>query len=321
MATSPSLADLAPYALTVGDTKAFVTKMNGLIGAFGDWRTALNLWSAQFGSAATANLVLSLTDATPNYVLVNGSHGIGAISTAAVNDVNEDPASAPTGIRRAASTALNLPATNAMVLTQKKYNGAAQFSELSTISSAVVREWVQSYSNSRSPWYERWNSYSLPATTFGKSLLNASDASAALSIIGGPSAGIFTPTLGATTTDGSHTYASQVGLYWKVGNRVDFFIYLDIAAGFIDAAISGALLLKGLPYTAISGAGRFSCVSVGDNRVVWASDAKQINARISGATNYVGLQFGRSAAAPISIANTHLDTAFRMAVSGFYYIA
>ena len=62
--------------------------------------------------------------------------------------------------------------------------------------------------------------------------------------------GTFTPTLGATTTDPTvGSYSFQVGKYTKIGNVVNLFLFLDIAAGQITNAGSGDGVIRGLPFT------------------------------------------------------------------------
>lgn len=66
-------------------------------------------------------------------------------------------------------------------------------------------------------------------------------------------AGTFTPTLGATVTDGTHTYAAQTGRYVRIGSLVWFNIEMLMSAK--DAAITGDVLLRGLPFRASPAAG------------------------------------------------------------------
>ena len=61
--------------------------------------------------------------------------------------------------------------------------------------------------------------------------------------------GSWTPVLGATTTDPTiSSYSHQTGRYTKIGNVVNLFMFIDIAAGNITNAGSGDGLIRGLPF-------------------------------------------------------------------------
>lgn len=57
----------------------------------------------------------------------------------------------------------------------------------------------------------------------------------------------WTPTLGASTANGTHTYNAQTGHYVQIGKLVIAWFRIDITT--VDAAISGSLAIKGLPVT------------------------------------------------------------------------
>lgn len=61
-----------------------------------------------------------------------------------------------------------------------------------------------------------------------------------------PEQGEWTPRIGGSVADGAHTYSVQSGSYFKIGTRVfaDFAILLTAK----DAALSGTVTIKGLPF-------------------------------------------------------------------------
>jgi hypothetical protein len=62
------------------------------------------------------------------------------------------------------------------------------------------------------------------------------------------SEGSWTPTIAGATAAGSNTYAIQVGRYIRIGNLVHAWGRCDLSAK--DAAMSGNVLISGLPFTA-----------------------------------------------------------------------
>lgn len=64
--------------------------------------------------------------------------------------------------------------------------------------------------------------------------------------------GFWIPTLGAAVADGSHTYntAGRAGRYTKIGDLV--FVTGQLLITSKDAAMSGALRIRGLPFTVSS---------------------------------------------------------------------
>jgi len=60
----------------------------------------------------------------------------------------------------------------------------------------------------------------------------------------------FTPSIGATGTNGTHTYSSQTGRAIKVGKSVMFAFNIVLTAK--DATISGNLKVRGLPFTEVN---------------------------------------------------------------------
>jgi len=57
----------------------------------------------------------------------------------------------------------------------------------------------------------------------------------------------WTPTLGASSANGTHTYSVQEGTYYKLGKLV--FISFKISISSKDDAISGSVYIRGLPFT------------------------------------------------------------------------
>lgn len=76
-----------------------------------------------------------------------------------------------------------------------------------------------------------------------------------------PSEGTWTPTVGGSVADGTHTYSLQLGTYLKIGRRVfaDFAITLTAK----DAALSGSVFIKGLPFTSKNNAASLAGVAIG----------------------------------------------------------
>jgi len=59
----------------------------------------------------------------------------------------------------------------------------------------------------------------------------------------------FTPKLGASVTDGVHTYNTQAGVFIRLGNLLWFTLTIDVSA--LDVGISGNLLLRDLPFAGV----------------------------------------------------------------------
>ena len=68
--------------------------------------------------------------------------------------------------------------------------------------------------------------------------------------------GTFTPTLGAHSSDGTHSYTTQVGNYTKVGNVVHIWMQMTINTLNTSGTISGNLEISGLPYTSANTTGQ-----------------------------------------------------------------
>ena len=68
--------------------------------------------------------------------------------------------------------------------------------------------------------------------------------------------GTFTPVLGAHSSDGTHSYTTQVGNYTKVGNHVSIWLKVVINTLNTSGTISGNLEIKGLPYTSANTTGQ-----------------------------------------------------------------
>ena len=70
--------------------------------------------------------------------------------------------------------------------------------------------------------------------------------------------GTFTPTIAGSTTAGTATYVSQVGVYTKIGRIVNFSITINYNSG----TGTGNLTISGLPFTSLA-AGANSSASIG----------------------------------------------------------
>ena len=68
--------------------------------------------------------------------------------------------------------------------------------------------------------------------------------------------GTFTPTLGAHSSNGTHSYTTQVGNYTKVGNVVHIWLKMTINTLNTSGTISGNLEISGLPYTSANTTGQ-----------------------------------------------------------------
>jgi len=68
--------------------------------------------------------------------------------------------------------------------------------------------------------------------------------------------GTFTPTLGAHSSNGTHSYTAQVGNYTKVGNVVHIWMKMTINTLNTSGTISGNLEVLGMPYTAANTTGQ-----------------------------------------------------------------
>jgi len=73
--------------------------------------------------------------------------------------------------------------------------------------------------------------------------------------------GSFTPTLGGSVADGTHTYSVQVGRYIRIGNLVHFWVRLALTVK--DPALSGNVSVKGLPFPSSSVTGLQYSAAVG----------------------------------------------------------
>lgn len=72
----------------------------------------------------------------------------------------------------------------------------------------------------------------------------------------------FTPTIGASTTNGTHTYTTQYGRYIKVGRLTTAWINIVLSAK--DAAISGNLRITNLPFSSVNDTGYIASAAVGE---------------------------------------------------------
>jgi hypothetical protein len=73
--------------------------------------------------------------------------------------------------------------------------------------------------------------------------------------------GTWTPTIGASTTNGTHTYSTQYGAYYKDGRFVIAWGAVTLSAK--DAAIVGNLRLNGFPFTSDSTSAALFSMAVG----------------------------------------------------------
>ncbi len=126
--------------------------------------------------------------------------------------------------------------------------------------------------------------------------------------------GSFTPNVEGTTTAGAGTYNSRVGLYTKVGNRVMFNLWINMAAH----TGSGNMAISGLPY--ISGSGtRFHTLNGLYSSDITAPSGHVIVPMIFASTTSI-LMYSNPTGTT-GVAALALDTAFTINISGQYETA
>lgn len=81
-----------------------------------------------------------------------------------------------------------------------------------------------------------------------------------------PDSGSWTPVLQGLTTAGSHTYSAQSGRWERNGKTVR--ISLNIALSAKDAAMSGTVVISGLPFVASATGSVFHVLSIGFARFI-----------------------------------------------------
>jgi hypothetical protein len=126
--------------------------------------------------------------------------------------------------------------------------------------------------------------------------------------------GTFTPFIRGNTTAGTASYARQIGIYTKIGNRVFFTINIEWSSG----TGTGALTIGGLPFTQ-NGDGHDLPYAIGESgNVAW--DANYFPTPAGAHNNtFIYLNTSRVGASGASL-NTNYDAAGYVSMSGHYKI-
>lgn len=128
--------------------------------------------------------------------------------------------------------------------------------------------------------------------------------------------GSWTPVLGATSVDGTHTYTVQYGEFFKIGDIV--FANFNIEINTLGSTISGDIVVRGLPEAA----------SLDTNRVYPISQTKLDNVSFlglpklyvsAGATD-ITLTDTIAGAGPGTITNTMLGTSVSIGGTAIYKV-
>jgi len=125
--------------------------------------------------------------------------------------------------------------------------------------------------------------------------------------------GTFTPTIEGSSTTGTATYISQVGVYTKIGRIVKFSITINYNSG----TGTGNLRIANLPFTSLSG-GANSAISIGAFGDISLSIGYIATAFVPNSSQFIAFEqyaTGGSASIPIPY-----DVAGVMIVSGTYEV-
>jgi len=129
--------------------------------------------------------------------------------------------------------------------------------------------------------------------------------------------GTFTPTVAGSTTPGTQTYNIQTGIYTRIGNRVFFDLYVNMAA--LDGTTAGTVLIKGLPFTSVATANNYPSVAIGEvGHITLSAGAYQITGEIPPSTAYVLLSQNISAAGVTALPAAALAANTYVQLSGNY---
>lgn len=99
--------------------------------------------------------------------------------------------------------------------------------------------------------------------------------------------GVFTPTIGGSTGDGSVTYSSQQGIYTRIYNVV--FFSLRIILDTVTSAPTGNLQIKGLPLTAASAPATFGANLSHYTNIDLAAGTVQLGAAVVASSTYIAI--------------------------------
>lgn len=123
--------------------------------------------------------------------------------------------------------------------------------------------------------------------------------------------GTFTPLVEGTTTVGVGTYASQVGRFTRIGNRVLF----DIQVEWTAHTGTGNIRIAGLPFTSVAGIRSISPVEAGNLTIPAGST---ILGRISPSNSFLTLNTVPSGGGPLT--PVAMDGSANVYISGAYSV-
>lgn len=165
--------------------------------------------------------------------------------------------------------------TDTLLTSSINFNGSQQFANLGTASSGVV-------GNKNLLWYEE---------------------------------GTFVPTVSGSTSGTPTGYGTAVGTYTRVGNRVNFDLYVSLTG---VGTMVGNIQIGGLPFTAAVISGSQGCVSIGYANNFGAGVTSQILGAINPGTKDIALyQFAAGNSTAITVANA---AAMVVLLSGSYQV-
>lgn len=155
------------------------------------------------------------------------------------------------------------------------------------------------------------------ASSLNSILFNAGAGSLNLDV-NGWEAGTFTTTISTATTPITTSYQNQVGMYFKIRNRVWFraLVRLDT----ISVAGTGPVRLEGLPYQSPTDYGTGADVVL-EWQDMNLGSSTQSGARVpSGNVTYVVIQYYNATGAPTAWDGSELTNGCRVSCTGFYRI-
>jgi hypothetical protein len=130
--------------------------------------------------------------------------------------------------------------------------------------------------------------------------------------------GTWVPTLGASSTDGAHTYAQNEGHYVRLGDFVWITATLSVAS--LDVTMRGEVAIKGLPYTSSIGtAGVPLAVSRAVNiNLDTASGYSMVTATLKAGSNEIALREDGDNTAFSNLTEADFTNGITIIVSGSY---
>lgn len=124
--------------------------------------------------------------------------------------------------------------------------------------------------------------------------------------------GNFTPTVIGVTTPGVGTYATQTGKYVRFGPLVFFKLFVDVTAH----TGTGSMRIDGLPVAAVNDINCPVAVHNANNLALTAGNT--LSAAVL--ANSTQIQLGQTPTGGGAFASVPIDTAFSLALSGFYFV-